>query len=253
MARIRYLKPDFTDDVDLAEVSITARYLYANLWCHMDRDGVCDADPKLIKRWIFPYDDDHTSAKVSSLIDELVEHGFLFRVEHNGRNFLYCPTLKKHQLFHKYEKSKRMVPQEKLSALYKHGASTVLEQCKHRNAVPHSPLPVTSYQYAKTEIPKKPEEGGLHEDLAGMEVGAELLATIPVRSQAAWVRVFGKELVRNTWPLIYQAWETDDERRSQGGFAQYARRFLENQRHKADTGPPKKKKLRVVKGEIPWE
>ncbi len=70
-------------------------------------------------------------------------------------------------------------------------------------------------------------------------VGEDLLGTVSLEAQKAWARVFGAGFVRDVWPLVYQAWETDDERRVQGGFAQYARRFLENQKRyaKGETKP----------------
>lgn len=106
MARIRYIKPEFYSDTTLSEVSIYARYFYAGLFCQMDRQGVCEADPKLLKREIFPYDDDITQAKVEQLIDELGAAGRLIRFEDGRKRYLYCPKLPEHQNFHKEEKIK---------------------------------------------------------------------------------------------------------------------------------------------------
>jgi hypothetical protein len=131
VARIRYIKPDTFADTDLAEVSIPARLLYIGLWCYMDCDGVAEADSKLIKRNLFPYDDAITSKKIHLLIDELIEHGFLFHFKYNDREYLFCPTLAKHQKFHKNETSKYLIPSSTLQALsqtsaapYKHPASS---------------------------------------------------------------------------------------------------------------------------------
>lgn len=116
MARIRYLKPDFTMDEDIAEVSIHARFLYQNLWCHMDRSGVCEASSRIIKAQIFPYDDEVTSKKVETYLKELIDHGFLFPVIYKGKAYLYCPTLVKHQKIHPKEQSKHGIPADHLLA-----------------------------------------------------------------------------------------------------------------------------------------
>lgn len=110
MARIRNIKPDFCTDTHLSEVSIIARYLYLNLFCHMDMNGLTLDDPKLIKRDIFPYDDDMTIQRVKTLLDDLVRVTRLFRVEFEGVKYLYCPKLKIHQKFHYKEFPKYFVP-----------------------------------------------------------------------------------------------------------------------------------------------
>ena len=56
MARIRYLKPDFFRDEDLAELPHWIRLLYAGLWSIADKEGRLEDRPKRIKIDIFPYD-----------------------------------------------------------------------------------------------------------------------------------------------------------------------------------------------------
>lgn len=132
MARTRYIKPDFTQDIDTATVSIAARYLYENLWCHMDRDGVCLADPRVIKKDVFPYDDDLTAKKVKVLLDELVCEGFLYPLSYEGKDYYVCPTLAKHQNFHKEELSKYRIPEETR-------ASAVQVQCNYGSTTEVAP------------------------------------------------------------------------------------------------------------------
>lgn len=128
MARIRYLKPQAAEDVKLAECSRDARLLYRDLWCHMDRQGLTEDEPKLIKRNIFPYDDDLTAERVKILIDELARVGRLIRLDWHGKRLLYCPTFGLHQKFHRGEEPRFNIPQENLDALLapcKHPASTI--------------------------------------------------------------------------------------------------------------------------------
>lgn len=57
MSRIRYLKPDFFDDEDMALLPFEARMLYQGLWCYADRKGLLEYRPQYLKAKIFPYDE----------------------------------------------------------------------------------------------------------------------------------------------------------------------------------------------------
>ncbi len=139
MSRIRYIKPDFYSDTKLSGASVLARYLYIGLFCDFDMDGVTLDDAKLIKRSIFPYDDDIPCKRVDTLLGELILLKRLYRFVHDGEKYLFCPTFKKHQKFHIHEKSKYSIPLEVLEkARYQQGASTVLAPVQHQNAVTRS-------------------------------------------------------------------------------------------------------------------
>lgn len=125
MARKRYIKPEFFGDPDLAELRIEARYLYAGLWPWMDRQGLIDADPRLIRANVFPHDEKVTAPKVRSWIDELVQHGFVIRFPHQGKTLLYCPKFSTHQ---------RLFPDEK--AVF-NVSDELLEQLRNDTVLPH--------------------------------------------------------------------------------------------------------------------
>ncbi len=110
MARCRIVKPEFFGDVVLSEVGIGARLLYIGLWQHMDRRGLMEYHPKLVKRDIFAYDDAITSAVIEDWVNSLVRVGRLHRIEHQGKTYLSCPTLPKHQHFHHAEKPNHLIP-----------------------------------------------------------------------------------------------------------------------------------------------
>jgi hypothetical protein len=57
MARIRYLKPDFFKDDDVAGLPFEFRLLYQGLWCLADKAGRLEDRSLRIKAEIFPYDD----------------------------------------------------------------------------------------------------------------------------------------------------------------------------------------------------
>lgn len=56
MARIRYLKPDFFKDEDLAEHPFWIRLLFQGLWNIADREGRLEDRIKRINVDVFPYD-----------------------------------------------------------------------------------------------------------------------------------------------------------------------------------------------------
>ena len=56
MPRIRYLKPEFFKDEDLAELSFETRLFFAGLWNFADKAGRLEDRPLRLKVEIFPYD-----------------------------------------------------------------------------------------------------------------------------------------------------------------------------------------------------
>jgi hypothetical protein len=141
MARIRYLKPEFFEDTRLADLSRDIRLFYAGLWCQLDRLGITENEPKILKKQIFPYDDDITASRVAEMIEELIRIGRLIRIEDRDKSYLYCPSFTRHQNFHVGEKpkhghlvpklaelslaGKKPDPAPNATAPVQHGASTV--------------------------------------------------------------------------------------------------------------------------------
>jgi len=56
MARIRYLKPEFFKDEDLAVLLYETRLFFAGLWGLADKSGRLEDRPARLKAEIFPYD-----------------------------------------------------------------------------------------------------------------------------------------------------------------------------------------------------
>ena len=57
MPRIRYLKPCFFKDEDIASLPHQTRLLYQGLWVLADKEGRLEDRPKRIKAEIFPYEE----------------------------------------------------------------------------------------------------------------------------------------------------------------------------------------------------
>lgn len=78
MARIRTIKPSFFTSLTIAKLSVETRLTFIGLWTHVDDEGRCVYDARLIKAAVWPLDD-RTAADVErdvcALIDaDLVTH-----------------------------------------------------------------------------------------------------------------------------------------------------------------------------------
>jgi hypothetical protein len=100
MSRIRYIKPGFFQDEDLADCQPFARLLFAGLWTIADREGRLEDRPRRIRATLFPYDPD---LDVDALLDELHNLNLIVRYEY-GENQLICiPGWERHQKPHPRE------------------------------------------------------------------------------------------------------------------------------------------------------
>lgn len=135
MARIRYLKPEFFTDEDLAEFPIWVRYLFSGLWGHADRDGRLEYRPRFLKGQIFPYDDVKIEDGLNLLSNQKQNGGkpfiTVYRVE--GKIYIQINNFKKHQKFHVAEKPKgypppppTQHPTSTVQAPYEHDAKSPL-------------------------------------------------------------------------------------------------------------------------------
>ena len=141
MARIRYLKPEFFSDEDLAEISFQTRLAFAGLWCFADKAGRLEDRPKFLKAMIFPYDSVDMEKQIEILTHGKHENGvpFIQRYEVEGKKFIQIISWDKHQKPHHTEKEshfppapplikgmeKRMEKQLEASAELKNGEITV--------------------------------------------------------------------------------------------------------------------------------
>lgn len=87
------MKPGFFKNEDLAECGMTARVLFAGLWCFADREGRLEDRPKRLKAEIFPYD----NCDIDKELIKLAAAGFLLRYAVNGENYLQVLNFTKHQ------------------------------------------------------------------------------------------------------------------------------------------------------------
>lgn len=93
MSRSRNIKPGFFKNEELAECSPLARLCFIGLWTLADREGRLEDRPKRWDAELFPFED----VDMGSLIDELIEHHFIFRYAVDGKRFVQVAEFSKHQ------------------------------------------------------------------------------------------------------------------------------------------------------------
>jgi hypothetical protein len=97
MPRMRSIKPEFWADQDLTRLPRDVRLLYVALWNFADEQARLQGDPRLVKSWCFPLDDDVTTAVVDDWLDVLVSYGKVVRYSVEGSLYLHLPKLPSHQ------------------------------------------------------------------------------------------------------------------------------------------------------------
>jgi len=100
MARIRYLKPQFFKDENIAELTYAERLFFCGLWCFADRNGNLEYRPKWLKVEIFPYD---AGLDIVKMLNNL-EGQFIKFYEVDDRKYIKINNFHKHQVMHKTEK-----------------------------------------------------------------------------------------------------------------------------------------------------
>ncbi len=132
MARIRTIKPQFYDDIKIGRLSRDARYLYIALWVFADDVGVVNGDTIWLKSKVFPYDQIQIK-QFEDWISELVRHGFIRLLSHDGERFLYLPNFTRHQVINRPNYNELNIPKTLLdkelnaitdSSLINHGTIT---------------------------------------------------------------------------------------------------------------------------------
>lgn len=99
MARSRFIKPGLFINDTLAELPISARYLFAGLWTIADREGRLQDRPRKIKAQVLPFDDED----VDKLLQGLHDKGFIVRYVVDDDQFIGIVKWHNHQKPHPRE------------------------------------------------------------------------------------------------------------------------------------------------------
>ena len=106
MPRIRYLKPEFFKDEDLATLNFQTRLFFAGLWNFADKLGRLEERPLRLKVEIFPYD----NVDINNCLDLLSKpkngsgKPFIQRYEIDGQKYIQILKWEDHQKPHHTEK-----------------------------------------------------------------------------------------------------------------------------------------------------
>ena len=98
--RIRYIKPSFFLNENLAELSFEFRLIYTGVWCCADREGRVENRPRRLKAEIMPYD----NVDMEKAINVLCSGGFLTKYENTEKEYLQVEKWEIHQRIHHTEK-----------------------------------------------------------------------------------------------------------------------------------------------------
>ncbi|MEV7770475.1 hypothetical protein [Kitasatospora sp. NPDC086791] len=96
MARIRTIKPTFFTSLTIADLTAEQRLTFIGLWTHVDDDGRCVDDPRLIKAAVWPLDD-RSAADIESDLRALSESSLIVRYILNRKRFMAVSNWHEHQ------------------------------------------------------------------------------------------------------------------------------------------------------------
>lgn len=112
MARIRTIKPDFFTSLTVTQLPVAARLTFIGLWTHVDDEGRCVAEARLIAAAVWPLDDNIAAATVAGHLDDLERLGLIARYTVNGRPYLQVCGWHEHQRINRPTESKIPPPEE---------------------------------------------------------------------------------------------------------------------------------------------
>lgn len=177
MARIRTIKPEFFTSLTIAALTPEQRLTFIGIWTHVDDEGRCIDDPRLIKAAIWPLDN-HTVTQVDDDLDTLYAAGLIVRYTvtedsrspHGGlreRSFITVAGWSEHQVINRPGKSKLPPPEngtprpptsKNTDSLNTHGALTEdsrqernREQGTGNREIPSPPTHVTHHRATARE------------------------------------------------------------------------------------------------------
>lgn len=96
MARIRTIKPEFTQSESIGRLTRDARLLFIQIWTLVDDSGRARASSRGLASALYPFDDDARSL-IDNWLCELVTERLISRYEVDGSTYLEVKNWRKHQ------------------------------------------------------------------------------------------------------------------------------------------------------------
>ena len=121
MARVRSIHPGAPQDEEVAALSLAARYVWAFLPCHADREGRLKDSAFTIKSQILPGD----AIDMEAVLAELASAGFITRYQVDGKRYIQVRSFLRYQSPHTREISS-VIPPVPTKAVTEHGEGDAL-------------------------------------------------------------------------------------------------------------------------------
>lgn len=120
MPRIRYIKPDFFKDDDLAQLPYETRLFYAGLWGLADKEGRLEDRPLRLKAEIFPYDsvDVEECLRLLASRKKGSNRPFINRYTTDNERYIQIISWAKHQKPHHTERESQ-IPAQRVKGMEK--------------------------------------------------------------------------------------------------------------------------------------
>jgi hypothetical protein len=112
MARIRTIKPEFFTSLTIASLPIEARLTFIGLWTHVDDEGRCVDDTRLIRAALWPLDD-RSFGDVEKDLAVLADASLIRRYQAAGKRYLAVCGWQEHQRINRATKSKLPPPPDR--------------------------------------------------------------------------------------------------------------------------------------------
>jgi len=111
MPRIRTIKPDFFTSLTIADLTYEARLTFIGLWTHVDDQGRCVDDARLVKAAVWPLDE-RTAKAVDVDLWELSDAELIYRYTVGVKKYLVVTSWGEHQKISHPAKAKLPAPEE---------------------------------------------------------------------------------------------------------------------------------------------
>lgn len=155
MARKRQVDPCYPFEKEIRALSRDARYFYLLSWCHMSDPnpkektigGVLPYDAFYLKNNIFPEE----TIEIAPLINEIVAQRRYFLFKAQGKDWIWCPTMAKHQNVQHPSKAKYPDPPPELVEKYNNHIPL-----NEPSMSPHIPLTQSRVELSRVEKETEP-------------------------------------------------------------------------------------------------
>lgn len=197
MARIRTIKPSFFTSLTIASLTPEQRLTFVGLWTHVDDDGRCIYDPRLIKAALWALDE-RLARDVEEDVAALQEASLIVLYEVDERRYLAIRTWAEHQRIPKPTRSILPSPDQGVEFRVSAGQTLFAGAFRERSGSPTGALPDDYRGERKGREGNKEGKG----ELPCSPAAPSSVRAIPARFDEFWEiypRKVGKDRARTSY------------------------------------------------------